>query len=124
MKQYTLRRRRCWNSPQQLRPDITVSECHRADMLLDLLGLDRDERITVQASDSNARDFDRIADALVAQHPRFHVAESRRRTARAQRKESLTEQDITWTMRASTKDVHGIRRMFSSLTSITTRSHK
>ena len=41
-------------------PVIHLSEGHRSDMLLDLSGLTREERIMVQASISNARDFDRV----------------------------------------------------------------
>ena len=33
-------------------------------MLLDLSGLTREERVVVQASINNERDFDRVADAL------------------------------------------------------------
>ena len=55
------------------------SEGHRSDMLLDLSGLTREERVMVQASTSNERDFDRVADALIIQHPRIHLRESQRR---------------------------------------------
>ena len=40
-------------------------------MLLDLSGLTREERVTVQPSISNERDFDRVAEALIIQHPRI-----------------------------------------------------
>ena len=36
--------------------------------------------VTVQASISNERDFDRVAEALIIQHPRIHFRESQRRT--------------------------------------------
>ena len=39
-------------------------------MLLDLSGLTREERVMVQASIGNERDFDRVADALIIQHQR------------------------------------------------------
>ena len=42
-------------------------------MLLDLAGLDKNERTMIQASIGNARDFDKIAEALVVQHPRVHL---------------------------------------------------
>ena len=45
-------------------------------MLLDLSGLTREERVMVQASISNERDCDRVAEA----HPRVHLRESQRRT--------------------------------------------
>ena len=41
-------------------------------MLLDLSGLTREERVMVQASIDNERDLDRIAEALIIQHPRIH----------------------------------------------------
>ncbi len=80
MTQYVSRRRRCWKLLQKLDPEIQLSEGHRADLLLDLAGLDRQERIMIQASISNARDFQKVADALVLQHPRIHVKEHRRTT--------------------------------------------
>ena len=61
-------------------PVIHSSEGHRADMLLDLSGLTREERVMVQASTGNERGFDRVADALIIQHPRIHLRESQRRT--------------------------------------------
>ena len=46
-------------------PSIHLSEGHRSDMLLDLSGLTREERVMVQASIGNERDFDRVADAFI-----------------------------------------------------------
>ena len=48
--------------------------------LVDLNGLTREERIMVQASISNARDFDIVVEALIIQHPRIHLRENQRRT--------------------------------------------
>ena len=81
MTQYVSRRLRCWKLLKELDPEIELSEGHRADMLLELAGLDRHEKIMVQASVNNARTFDRIADALILQHPRIHQKESRRTSA-------------------------------------------
>jgi hypothetical protein len=78
MTQYVSRRLRCWRLLKELDPEIELSEGHRADMLLELAGLDRHEKIMVQASVNNARTFERIADALILQHPRIHLKESRR----------------------------------------------
>jgi len=78
MTQYVSRRLRCWKLLKELDPEIELSEGHRADMLLELAGLDRHEKIMVQASVNNARTFERIADALILQHPRIHLKESRR----------------------------------------------
>ena len=57
MMQYIARRRRCWKLLCELDPEIVLSEGHRADMLLDLAGLDKNERTMIQASIGNARDF-------------------------------------------------------------------
>ena len=73
MHQYISRRRRCWKLLKELDPEIVLSEGHRADMLLDLAGLDKNERTMIQASIGNARDFEKIADALIVQHPRVHL---------------------------------------------------
>jgi len=86
MQQYTSRRRRCWKLLKELDPDIELSEGHRADMLLDLAGLGQNERIMIQASIGNQRDFDKIADALVVQHPRIHVREQRHQVHRGKGK--------------------------------------
>ena len=51
-----------------------------ADMQLDLSGLTREKRVMVQASISNERDFDRVAEAIIIQHPRIHLRVSQRRT--------------------------------------------
>ena len=48
MQQYISRRRRCWILLTELDPEIALSEGHRADMLLDLAGLDRNERKRLQ----------------------------------------------------------------------------
>ena len=73
MHQYMSRRRRTWKLLKELDPEIELSEGHRADLLLDLSGLDKHERIMIQASIGNQRDLDKIADALVVQHPRIHL---------------------------------------------------
>ena len=46
------------------------SEGHRSDMSLDLSGLTREERSMVQAPINNERNFCRLAEALIIQHPR------------------------------------------------------
>ena len=70
----------CWTLLVQMDPAIHLCEGHRSDMLLDLSGLTREERGMVQASITNERDFDKVADALIIQHPRIHLRESQRRT--------------------------------------------
>ena len=48
MKQYVPRQRRCWTLLTQMDPVIHLSEGHRSDMLLDLSGLRREERVMEQ----------------------------------------------------------------------------
>ena len=62
-----------------MNPVIHLSEGHRSHILLDLNCLTHEERVMVQASISNERDFDTIAQALIIQHPRIHLRESQRR---------------------------------------------
>ena len=76
MKQYVSRPRRCLTFLVQMDPEIHLSEGHRSDMLLDPSGLTREERVMVQASISNARDFDRVAEPLIIPHPRKHLREN------------------------------------------------
>ena len=78
-KQYVSLRRRGWTLVVQMDPVIHLSVGHRSDMLLDLSGLRREERVMVQASISNERDFDRVVEALIIPHPRLHLQESQRR---------------------------------------------
>ena len=70
MHQYISRRRRCWKLLMELDSELNLSEGHRADLLLDLAGLDKNERVMIQASIGNVRDFEKIAEALILQHPR------------------------------------------------------
>ena len=60
-------------------PVIHLSEGDRSDMLLDLSGLTREERVMVQATSNNERICDRVADAFIIQHPRVHHRECRKR---------------------------------------------
>ena len=80
MNQYVSRRRRCWTLLVQMDPVTHLGEGHRSDVLLDPSGLTREERVMVQASIYNERDIDRVAEALIIQHPRIHLRESQRRT--------------------------------------------
>ena len=86
MKQHVSRRRRCWTLLVQMDPVIHLSDGHRSDMLLDLSGLTREKRVMVQASIGNERDFDRVADALIIQHPRIHLRERVKDERRAKAK--------------------------------------
>ena len=74
MQHYISRRVRCWKLLTELDPELMLSERHRADLLLDLAGLNHDQRTMIQASIGNERDFEKIAEALRVQHPRIHLA--------------------------------------------------
>eukprot|EP00974_Lingulodinium_polyedra_P006425 611016-Lingulodinium_polyedra.AAC.1 len=65
MTQYVSRRKRCWKFLKELDSEIELSDGHRADLLLDLSGLDRPQRTMIQASISNKREFAHVAEALV-----------------------------------------------------------
>ena len=92
-------------------------------MLLGLSGLTREERIMVQASISNARDFDRVAEAFIIQHSRVHLRENQRR---GQGKDGLKRVDNTNTrwFRGKSKGKHtgsgkpGASAHHASLTSV------
>ena len=125
MKQYVLRRRRCWALLTQMDPVIHLSEGHGSDMPLDLSGLAREERVMVQASVNNERDFDRVADALIIQHPRIHLRESPRRT-KGKGKDGFTRvdnSDTRW-FRGKSKGKHtgsgfsGASAHFANFTSV------
>ena len=73
MQQYISRRRKCWKLFKEFDPEIVLSEGHCADLLL---GLDKSERTIIQASIGNACEFDKIAEALIAQHPRVRLKKS------------------------------------------------
>ena len=89
MTQYVSRRKRCWKLLKELDPDIELSEGHRADMLLDLAGLDKNERTMIQASINNDRSFAKVADALVCQHPRAHLNEKKKTSVLGTQKKYL-----------------------------------
>ena len=75
-------------------------------MLLDLSGLTRAERVMVQASiNNNERDFDKVADALMIQHPRIHLRESRKR-AKGRGKEGIKRGDNSNTLWFQEKGKH------------------
>ena len=59
---------------------------------LDLSGLTREERVMVQASTNNERDFDEVADALIIQPPRIDLREGRKR-AKGRGKDGIKSSD-------------------------------
>ena len=81
MVQYVSRRQRCWNLLCELdkKKETILSENHRAVLLLDSSGLDVHQKMAILASIGDSRDFQKVADALMTQHPWIHDAECRRR---------------------------------------------
>ena len=75
MKQYVSRRRHYWTLLVEMDLVIHLSEGHRSDMLLDLIGLTRDERVMVQASINNERDFTELPKPSSIKNPRIHLRE-------------------------------------------------
>ena len=75
------------------------SEGYRSDMLLDLSRLTREERCYGTGfKKNNERDFDKVADVLIIQHPRIHLRESRKR-AKGKGKDGIQSSDnlnIRW----------------------------
>ena len=78
MKQYISRRERCWNMVKELDREITLSENHRADLLLELSGITKDQQLMIGSSIHNSRDLGKTRDALITQHPRIHIEERNR----------------------------------------------
>ena len=77
MTAFLSRRRRWYVNLQALDKEIVISENIRADLLLELSGLDRDKQLLINTSVGNVSDFEKIAEALVKQHPRIHHKERR-----------------------------------------------
>ena len=78
MQHYIGRRSRCWKLLKELDPELQLSEGHRADMLLDMAGIDKVARTMIQASIGNSRELEKVAEALTVQHPRLHLGEQKR----------------------------------------------
>lgn len=74
------RRRRWWTRLKALDPKCNMSQNILADMLLDGSRLDWTERLMVLTSVGNKKEFDKVADAMVTQHPRVHEDEKSKRT--------------------------------------------
>ena len=60
-------------------PVIHVSERHQSEMLQGQSGYAREKHAEELASVNNERDFDKVADAPVIQHPHVHFRESWKR---------------------------------------------
>ena len=78
MASYVVRRKRWWSMPRELDDTIQLSANIRGDLLLDQAGLSRHEKLLVLTSTANDHDFDKIAAALLEQHPKIGYEEDRK----------------------------------------------
>ena len=74
------RRSRWWTRLKSLDPKYNMSGNILTDMLLDGSRLDKTEKLMVLTSVSNKKGFDKVADAMVTQHPRTHEDEKGRQS--------------------------------------------
>ena len=126
MEQFVSRRRRRWTPLTQMDPVIHLSERHRSDMLLDLSGLTRKRCVEEQASNNNESDFDKVADALVIQHQRIHLRESRKRPKEKAKIRIGFEKEVNTSTMANLERVLATQTPTSwkTTTMVTTRSNE
>ena len=67
------RRSRWYTLLRQMGPGVIMSAKLRGDMLLDRVGLSRDQKLMIKTSINNDTDYTTIAQALQKQHPIIHT---------------------------------------------------
>jgi hypothetical protein len=72
MRSYTKRRERWHNLITGMTQEYTFSGTMLGDLLLDNAGLSDIQRLLILSSTSNDKDFTKIKDALLVQHPKIH----------------------------------------------------
>ena len=77
MTSYIGRRKRWYRKLKELDKTIEISDTILGDLLLDNSGLDRKERLMVLTAVGETSSFDAIEKALITQHGKLHVLESR-----------------------------------------------
>ena len=77
MLSYVSRRQRWWNLLKTLDGSIELSEPMRAELLLELSGLSRQEIIVIKACAPDAKSFESVAATLVEQYSGVHLREGR-----------------------------------------------
>ena len=70
---YIGRRRRWWTLMTQLDPRISLSDSLRAELLLELSGLSRDQQLMVKACSGGAHDFETYAKIMTEHHGLIHL---------------------------------------------------
>ena len=82
MMSYVSRRRRWWKMLKSMDNSIELSTTIRGDLMLEASGLSADQQLMVLTSINNEREFDRLATALMEQHPKIHLSDRRQRDDR------------------------------------------
>ena len=77
MMSYVSRRRRWWKMLKSMDNSIELSATIRGDLMLEASGLSADQQLMVLTSINNEREFDRLATALMEQHPKIHLSDRR-----------------------------------------------
>ncbi len=79
MSSYVMRRRAWWSALQDLEEDMRVSETILSEQLLMNAGITEDQRLMVRTMLQGNMSFNRVAEELLAQHPRLHDRERRQK---------------------------------------------
>ena len=74
---YIGRRRRWWTLMTQLDPRISLSDSLRAELLLELSGLTRDQQLMIKACAAGSHDFDTYAKIMTEHHGLIHLRGNR-----------------------------------------------
>ena len=72
---YITRRRRWYDTLQNLDPETTISANIRAELLLKNARLNTTESLMIKTSVNNVVDFEKYAEALIRQHAKIHLNE-------------------------------------------------
>ena len=76
MHLYVARRKAAWRRIRELDDKTMLSSEMRADMLLEAANISKAQQQMVISSIGNDRDYDKIAAALIFQHPTIHASET------------------------------------------------
>ncbi|CAE7572904.1 unnamed protein product [Symbiodinium natans] len=74
MLSYISRRKRWWTTLRDLDPEVRLSEAMRANLLVELSGLSRQEQLTVRAA-AQTETVDEYARVLIRHHSVAHMRE-------------------------------------------------
>ena len=77
MMNYIGRRRRWWTMLSGMDNTIALSTTIRGDLMLEASGLTATEQLMILTSIGNVRDFEKLAVAMMEQHPKAHLGEKK-----------------------------------------------